>query len=318
MYLFHGEERYLIDKAIEAVCERLFGQEPPDPFRCDQLRAPDVDARRILEAVRTATMFGGQRLVIVREVKRLKAPDVDRLAAYSANPVSHAHLVLTTHGKVDGRKSGWKKLRKAATEVTFEPLYSNQMPDWTVQQARRHGVSLTPAAAAYLTEAIGTDMALIDAALGKLALNASSKHAMDLDAVQALVGHTRERNVFELTDALSARDLDAALRALHSLADQGEEAIKINFMIARHMRILLRLKAAQRHNVPSGELAQQAGVSAYFLKRYLKGAKHFQLGELVQLHQRVHETDRRLKSSRLPSHVILEQMVFEIVMGLAT
>ncbi|MDX9720013.1 MAG: DNA polymerase III subunit delta, partial [Myxococcota bacterium] len=241
VYLFHGDERYLVERAIDAVQKRVLGaDEDDDAFRMQKLRAGDVGAKTLIESARTVPMLGGQQMLVVRDCERFSDEEIAQLAEYAAKASKRSCLVLCAN-KVDGRKAGWKKLRSAACEVAFAPLYRNQMADWIVRQAKLKKLAISAEAADYLAEAVGTDMALADVALQKLALAESAE--ISLETAKMLVADTRERSVFELTDAISVRDTGTALKALRNMLVHGAECLAIAFMLARHVRLLLKVKS---------------------------------------------------------------------------
>jgi DNA polymerase III subunit delta len=314
VYLFTGEERFLVDKAVEEVIHTLFGREPPDPFRFESLRASETPVQAVIAAARTPSLIGGTRLVLVKDTELFKDADLEQLAAYAAHPAPSSHLVLVVSatGKIDGRKKHWKTLRQSAHEVVFDPLRDEQMPDWILRQAKRRGLQLDTDAAQYLAAALGADMAMADLALDKISLHISPRTSASRADAEALVVHTREHSVFELTRAVSQRDLRAALLALHQLLDQGEAPVKVGFMITRELRIILRMKAALHDGVPHADLPSTLGVAPFLIKDYTRAADRFSLRELIHAIHLSFDIDWRLKSSRLPASLIIEPLLFSV------
>lgn len=315
VYLFHGAERFLVDRAVEEVVRRMFGDEEPDPFAYETMRGNEIEGRRVVESCRTPPMMGGQRLVLVRDIDGLSDDELARVAAYIASPSKRTVLVLTA-AKVDGRKTSWKTIRQHAAEVVFEQLYRDQMPEWIVRHGRRKGIVVDDAAADALADAVGADMAQLDVALEKLSLQAGQGGArIGVEDVRRAVVETRERSVFELTDALSRRDLEASLRALASLREQGQDYIPIGAMIARHVRLLMKVHSGRKRKLAGAELAKYVGVSTYFLRDYESGARRFDTAQLVTLHGLLYQADRQLKSSPLPGSVIMERVISAFCLG---
>jgi DNA polymerase-3 subunit delta len=247
-------------------------------------------------------------MLVVRDCERFSDEEIAQLAEYAGKASKRSCLVLCAN-KVDGRKAGWKKLRSAACEVAFAPLYRNQMADWIVRQAKLKKLAISAEAADYLAEAVGTDMALADVALQKLALAESAE--ISLETAKMLVADTRERSVFELTDAISVRDTGTALKALRNMLEHGAECLAIAFMLARHVRLLLKVKSGLDNGLSENALASYVGVSSYFLRDYLKAAQHFESSELEHIHAKLFEADRLLKGSRRPAALVIESVILE-------
>jgi len=309
LYLFHGEERFLVEKAVEEVLRRLFGTEGPDPLSFEVLRGGEADGKRISDAARTASMLGGERVVLVRDAERLSDADLQHLIAFGKKPPRRSYLVVVAT-KFDARKSAWAGLRAVAEEVKFQPLARYQMAEWIQRQCQRRSLRIDEGAADFLAEAIGTDMAMIDVALEKAAI-AADGGTITYDVLRDSVADTRERSVFELTAALSTRTLSAVLSALRSLLEQGQSAIAINAMMVRHFRLLLKAKTGQAKRLSDGDLARFVGVSPFFMKEYGGAAKQYGFAELLALHAATYEADRLLKSSRLPDVSIIEAVLLQ-------
>lgn len=314
VYLFSGDERFLIDRAVEEVVFVLFGRSEPDPFRYELLRAAEAGAQAVIASARMSSLIGGQRLLLVRDAELFKDSDLEMLAEYAKKPSTSCNLVLvvSASGKIDGRKKHWKTLKQNVTEIVFDPLRDEQMPDWILRQAKRRHLDLAEDAAQYLASALGADMAICDLALEKVSLSTSPRKQIYLADVENLVAHTREHSVFELTRAVSQRDLSKSLLALHQLLSQGEAAIKVSFMITRELRMILRLKAALQDGTSHNELPSLLGVSPFAIKDYLRAADRFNMRELVQAMHMAFEIDWRLKSSRLPPELIIEPLLWSI------
>ena len=60
--------------------------------------------------------------------------------------------------------------------------------------------------------------------------------------MEAVIGKTKEDTVFDLTGALSGRNLTAALQTLHDLLDQGLHPLMIISMITKEIRFLFQAK----------------------------------------------------------------------------
>jgi hypothetical protein len=96
-----------------------------------------------------------------------------------------------------------------------------------VATAQEAGVRVEPDAARELVDALGADMMLISSELEKLLLYTLGRGRITLGDVETMVLAAKQRSLYELTDAISARDRVRALALLHGLlnsSDAGEDA----------------------------------------------------------------------------------------------
>jgi DNA polymerase-3 subunit delta len=97
-------------------------------------------------------------------------------------------------------------------------------------------------AARELVDALGGDLMLIANELEKLLLYAGEQKRVTLADVETMVLAAKQRSVFELTDAISARDRARALEILQAMLATGageEAAIGHLYLLAKTFRQML-------------------------------------------------------------------------------
>ena len=72
VYLVHGDDQRLADKAYKAVEARVLADGQPE-FNADYFHGRDADPDLILAAANTMPMMADRRLVAVRRVEEMKA-----------------------------------------------------------------------------------------------------------------------------------------------------------------------------------------------------------------------------------------------------
>ncbi len=180
-------------------------------------------------------------------------------------------------------------------------------------RAGRRQVTLEPAAARALVAFIGNDLQALDDAVERLSLYAGGAGTIREADVGAVVDDSRLRSVFDLTDAIGRRDAAAAMATLAKLFGQGEEGIPLNHLVARQMRQLLA--CAESPGLPADRLASVLGVPPFVSRKLAEQCRRFRAPELRRALRIAAETDRDLKSSRLPDQVILERAVLAMCFG---
>jgi len=108
---------------------------------------------------------------------------------------------------------------------------------WVAATAQEQDVRVEADAARELVDALGADMMLISSELEKLLLYTLGRGRITLGDVETMVLAAKQRSLYELTDAISARDRARALALLQGLlnsSDAGEDAaIGHLYMLAR-------------------------------------------------------------------------------------
>src|SRR5262249_26565094 len=232
MYVLHSEHPILIDRVLGAIRDAVV---PPAArgFNYDVIEGKPSGAR-IVALAQTLPMMAQRRMVYVRDLAAMAADDAEPLLGYLAKP-NPSTVIAAVASKVDKRIKLYGLLaRKGYLHVLEAP---RQLAPWLRAEAKQQGVQLEPAAISRLIDAVGDDLSRLALAVEQLGLYAG-RRAVTSDDVDELVADTRERTVFELTDAIGAADRPRALAAVASLIDQRESAVGVVIMLARHIRQL--------------------------------------------------------------------------------
>lgn len=322
VYFVHGQETYLLDKAVEAILDAA-APEGLNDFNYDVFHGKSATGDAIRQAVEMLPMMTRRRIVLVRNFQEIPVGEWEILKDYLENPSPTTCLIIharTGEKALDGRSAFIKKLKSVAETCEFKSLYENEVGSFISKQAGRRGMRLHRDAEAYLVEAIGTDLAGIDTALEKVDLYIGADpegkpRMVDVSQVEAVVANTKARSVFELTDALGKRDFQEALLILERMMLAGEAPILISHMVARHFRILAKLHDPSLRNAQAKDAASALRLSPFFMRDYQRQARAFAPDETMRILEAMLSIDTALKSSRLPERVIMEKLLHSVCFG---
>ncbi|MEM6733210.1 MAG: DNA polymerase III subunit delta, partial [Myxococcota bacterium] len=300
----------LRSEAVTALRARVLTQAPD--FNRDELRGSETTVDRILEAARTLPMMAAHRWVHVSDAHKLKAEAQEALAAYVKAPSPTTVLVLSGE-KIDGRRKLGQALNKKKVMFAFDAPKQWELGDWIEERAEHKGLALDRDAAALLGDFVGAEVGPIDRALEKLELYAGEPRSITAEDVQEVVAPTRVHSIFELTDAVGARNLSKSTQLLRNALEGGESGLMVLAMIARQMRQLLQYQLLSSRRMPNAELARALGVKPFLMNRIAEQARQYNKEELSHALDAAHRADIAMKSSRLSHGVILDRLLLEVV-----
>jgi DNA polymerase III subunit delta len=177
----------------------------------------------VLDELRSYAMFGGSKLVIVRSADPFITAFRSQLEDYAEAPSDSGTLVLRVNALPKTQRI-YKFIDKLGGIIPCEPMKPAQLPKWLIDRAKQtHDVKLAPDAASMLAEMIGDDLGKLDMELAKLALM-SDDGAIDVKLVGGGVVYQREREMFELTNALATGNATEALRRWRQLVQADSSA----------------------------------------------------------------------------------------------
>ena len=268
------------ESAVKSAAAELAAQlTPPDAgdFGVETIDAcadnADQAASRIrsaIEALRTLPFFGGGKLVWLKNANflgdsKLGSAGAVHEALEDLSDALESDLgdgevkFLLSAPEVDKRRSFYKALAKRAELQVFDKLDSSRSGweeaalDLVQSIGRQHQLCFEEEALDLFVLLTGGETRTIKNELEKLDLFLGKRERrVSLENVRALVPISRAGVVFELGNALAARDLERALLLVRRLLDQGESAIGILLVaiIPTVRNLLLAKDLLERHRLP--------------------------------------------------------------------
>jgi DNA polymerase III subunit delta len=309
VYLIVGGDRPKVARALA----RLRGRFPESGV--DRLSARDASGADAVAACNALGLFGGgARLVVVEEVERWKAADVEAVGAYLGDPAPDAVLALIGGAKPDSPIG--RLVRKHGQVLAYE-VAKRAVPRWVGEQFERLGARADQAACRMLVELVGDDLDELGAEVQKLVTWAGGEE-VDAAAVQKLIPRSAETSVFVLTDAWGRRDVAAALGACEEILERShrprrDELPRIAALLGSHVARVRVCQALSAQGVTPREAAGRLKQHPFAIEKAFGHAARFSEEELRQAVVRLAELDFALKGgSRVPGDLELERALVDV------
>lgn len=311
VYLFCGSEKYLMEEALRKV-ESLVVELATRCFNYNVFQGSEATAETIIDVAQTIPMMARRRLVVVKDIDKLKSPEMERLAKYLKDPSPSTCLILMAD-KVDMRKGVFQTLKNCT--IKFEPLYENQLPQWIKREVETRGKRITPQASQFLAEAVGSDLLRLRNELEKLVLYVGDGKEITVQDVEAVSTKGRLKSIFELTDAVGGRNTGKAMKVLGELLDNGENGVYILYMITRQLRLIWKVKELMDLGKRADVIGKELGIQPFLLKGVIEQARIFSREDLREVFPRLLEADASLKSGKLTERMVLERLFITLGKG---
>jgi DNA polymerase-3 subunit delta len=167
-------------------------------------------------------------------------------------------------------------------------------------------------------DALGGDMMLVSNELEKLILFVGEKKRITLGDVETMVLAAKQRSLYELTDAISAKDRVKALEildAILSTADGEEAAIGHLYMLAKTFRQMLVIfeRKVRDSRMLWQALWQGFRVPPFAAEDIIRQARRYQSRrELTRALRLIARADLALRSNPTSKRMVLENLVLEL------
>jgi DNA polymerase-3 subunit delta len=335
-YVLAGDEAFLLERCRNAVIKGFVPSDLRD-FCLSDFDLSGTSIFEVLDRAQTPSLMAPFQVIFVRNVRQLytrgaKKDEFAALERYFRSPNPQALLVFVAdflripadlrRMEMDD-KNRFERLKETLGEhcsiVELARVNEEDAMRWLAATAQEAGARMEADAARELVDALGADMMMIASELEKLLLYTLGRGRITLGDVETMVLGAKQRSLYELTDAISARDRARALALLHGLlnsSDAGEDAaIGHLYMLARTFRqmIVILEKNVRDSRAIWQALWQGFRMPPFAADDLIRQARRYKSRrELTRALRLVARADLELRSSPPDKRLVLERLVYEL------
>lgn len=331
VFLLAGEERYYIDKSLEALLRVLF----PDDDRNNGLTkmANPVDIDELVNLIESVPFFAARNVIVAdgtslfsaskrkdnaeseEEKKKPSGKDkrLDALTEALSDMPNFSYVIFTMDEKPDKRKKLAKTVEKAGLVLDADPVKPWRIEqDWLRPKLRSIGRELADDAYAYFSYAVSMmktiPLSFLNNEFDKIAA-LSSSNVITKDEIVESFADIPEVSLYAITDAIDAKDAKKAFTLLHRNLADGVYFTVVVSILARHVRQLMTARCLAADGVQGEALAKPLGLHPFIAKKLAEAASSFNDEQLEQALIELADADYAMKTgaggNELLEHVLV-------------
>ena len=313
VYLLMGEEDYLITQARNLLKDALVRD--GDDMNCMTIEESKVDMQMLAESAGTFPFFAEKRVIILDRTGVIASGKDAFLDILKGLPDTTCIIICET--KVDKKTKTYKWIKK--NEYVREFLKKEQtdrtMLRWIAAMLGKEKKKIREADAACLLERTGNDMYLISNEVSKLISYLGDRDEVKREDIDAICTGAVQGKIFEMIDAIASGDTKKALSCYNDLLLLKEPYMRILFLLIRQYRILLIIKTMRAEHKGDAEIAKEAGIPTFAVKKNASGLSRFTREGLEKSIEWCSRTETEIKTGRIDGQIGLELLIVGLAEG---
>ncbi|MDR3587028.1 MAG: DNA polymerase III subunit delta [Desulfosporosinus sp.] len=313
VYLWHGEDRFLIQEALRVLKSFYFATDPSGSG-IELVSAKELSPANIVERANTMSFFAN-RLVVVDEVTYFQdgqTADLEPFLDYFSNPNLSTCLLFIAESVHRGRKF-YKTLDRTGEILEFcAPKRPQEWFAWVQSELKARGKSMDTQVATLFIEWSGHHVGVLSQELDKLVIFIGDRQKITAEDIRAITTRTMEASIFDLLDAVAGRATAKALKTLHEVL-RIEHPLKVLALLVRQVRLLLGCDALRRRGGNVAEAPSALGISPYEAQKVWQQSLKLSKEQLSVALFECLNTDLALKTGGGDPSLLLELMIVKFL-----
>lgn len=315
LYLFFGEETFVKDAYIDYML-KLVPDDDFSDFNRIFLDGKDFDADRIDSSIDAFPVMSERKLIIVKDsgIFNSKSEQSGEATDFWVSRLKNLPdfvTVIFDEYNVDKRSAAYKAVSANGLAVEFNYLKPYELTAWIVREAQKNGKKISKSAAEHLLELCDPGLNNIQNELKKLYNYCDGEiYESDIDKV---VSKPISVIIFDLTDAISEKNNDAAMQILLRLKNSKSSAFGILYLLNSNFDKTLQTKLLLNENMPYASISERLKVSLSAVQKYADKAKRFSEEFLIDRICKTAEYDLKIKQGLIDEWTALIQYVTEAI-----
>ena len=305
LVLIQGPESLLADRAISQVVSKY-----PNA-QISNLYSDELEVGVITDNL-APSLFGDQRVVVIRDIQDLAAECTEEIASYLENQDENLVLVLWHKGGVKGKGLVDKVKKLNPQLLSAEAIKKDsEKSDFIRNEFKNLNRKISTEAVQALIDSLGSDLRELGAACSQLASDVELQKVIDAEDVAKYQQGRVESTGFDVADAAVEGKTAEALIALRNALATGTDPVLIVSALASSFRTLAKVSGSSKSSNPY-ELASSLALAPWQIDKARKQLNGWSENGLVKAVIAIAAVDADIKGAASDPKYALERAIMTV------
>lgn len=327
IYLFFGEEAYLVNNVLEVLKKNLI--DPSfEQLNFAILEGKEMNINKIIDACETLPFMADRKLIYVKDLdlfsgksKIFSEQEEKLMVEYIKEIPESTTIVFYGFATIDSRKKIVKEIKKYGDVVEFTKFSEEDLNKWIKKIFKSHGKSIGSKELTFLKghlDYLGKNSTQnlydVENDLNKIIGYMGAEENLKEEHIEKVLSSNFQNDIFKLMDAIEKRDATDAIKRLNYILDDGEPILKVLTTLGNQIKHILSAKLLLDEGYSSKMIASKLGIHPFVASKCASQSRRFTVDELKGLLNKFLDVDLMIKTGKMNDKMAIEMLVIEICM----
>lgn len=306
-YLIYGDEAYLRKLYKQKLKDAILGEDGEMNYNYYEGSGNNLNEIKLI--AETVPFFGEHRLIIMENTGLFK--NASEFADMLADMAPTTHIVFV-ETEVDKRNKLYKYVSEHGTASEMKGLDTYNLKLFVASELKNFNKRITERSIIYLLDKVGDDMENLKNEIEKLAAYTCDRDAVTNDDIDAICTEQLTSRIFDMTDAIGAKNSGKALNIFQQLLAQKGSPMMVLTMITRHFNQMMQVQELYSQRMSNAAIADAAGLKPFVVGKYINQAKNFNPITLRTAVECGAEMEEQVKIGNMIDRIAVEFLVVKL------
>ncbi len=320
---YFGEEKYLVFSQYRK--ERLnFEKNNPDAHIGEFDFKKVIDLKQVAEElISGGGLFASKKMLILRNINEVSVTFQEQFLELLKNPIVSEGdelellIIALEKGKFSTKLKGFltRKTKRKIESIEFKRKKGMELEKWVLLEINRRSnkdVSIKSIALKELILLTNGDLWKLNSEIDKLICFVDKGEISKMD-IEKICNGEMEAGVFDLIDAVGAKNLEKAITLKNRLITQGDNEFFIFSMITSQLRNLIKVEFCVSNGIYNADrIAKKCKLHPFVAKKTLAQVRSFSKNKLKRVYDLAARIDQEAKIGQRDMKEALDYFIAKI------
>ncbi len=306
VYLFTGEEKFLMEEALEELKKVRFKNANYVAFFADEITWDNL-----IPYLESPPLLGDQ-LIVIRHAQELKDQNMPKKLDLLFRRLTNTCIVFMANAEEEkAKKMSYAKYIPPEGLVEFSKFRADALRKWIKEKFQGKGKSIDEESVYFLSTNYADKIGILMQEIEKICAFVGERNEVTIEDLKKVLA-TQEIAFYTFLDALLRRDFFLAFSGIDALWSEGVYPQIILEIIIKQIRQLLRINALLKDGYSSDEIKEKLGLHPFVVKKSIDALTKYTAAELMEIYFLLRQVDMDYKTTSKDQRLLIEKVILKL------